>query len=69
MGKIVEPVDKVLNGIHYNYYIGSNDCLIHKIGTDELYVDAYDVKTATWKYEETDEPINPPENEVTTNAD
>ena len=41
---------------------------IHKIGTDEKYVDAIDLKTATFEYEETDEPINPPENEVTTNG-
>lgn len=30
---------------------------IHKIGTSEKYVDAIDLKTATFEYEETDEPI------------
>ena len=30
---------------------------IHKLGTSEKYVDAIDLKTATFEYEETDEPI------------
>lgn len=30
---------------------------IHKIGTSEKYVDAIDLKSAIYEYEETDEPI------------
>jgi CCR4-NOT transcriptional regulation complex NOT5 subunit len=30
---------------------------ILKKGTSEKYIDAYDLKTSTWQFEETDEPI------------
>lgn len=36
--------------------------LIHKIGTDEYYEEAWDLQTSPYVYEETDIPVDRPEN-------
>lgn len=40
----------------YRTYSDSN-YMIQKVGTDEIYEEAIDVETATYEYEEIDEPI------------
>lgn len=37
--------------------------MIHKIGTDEYYEEAWDLQTSPYVYEETDIPVDQPEEE------
>lgn len=37
--------------------------LIHKVGTDEYYEEAWDLQTSPYVYEETDIPVDQDENE------
>ena len=38
--------------------------LIHKIGTDEYYEEAWDLRTSPYVYEETNIPVDQPEDET-----
>ena len=46
----------------YKRTYSDEDYYIRKVGTDEIYAEAIDLKEATYEYEETDEKINNDEN-------
>lgn len=52
------------DGVNLYRTYSDQSLFIHKIGTDEEYLDAIDVEGAPYEYEETDKPI-PVEEEVT----
>lgn len=46
---------------HFKKTYSDENFLIRKIGTDEIYSDAYDLLTSNYEYEETDELFEQPE--------
>ena len=53
---MVEPKPVTIDGKEYKRYADST-YKIRKVGTDEIYDEAYDLLTSEYEYEETDELI------------
>ena len=46
-----------INKVNFIRHYSDSGLMIRKVGTDEKYVEAIDLTTNEFKYEETDEPI------------
>ena len=53
---IIEIVEK-LNGVYFKKHYSDSNYKIKKVGTNEIYVEAYDVLDSNYTYEETDKLI------------
>ena len=54
---VIEFYKKREDGINLYKTYSSENYMIHKIGTDEIYEEAIDIEGANFEYEETDEKI------------
>lgn len=52
------------DGVNLYKTYSDQNLMIRKVGTEEVYSEAIDIESATFVYEETDIPIEIPENEI-----